>query len=156
MEPITCQDVANFFLLHASQDEEAELVTNLKLQKLVYYAQGFHLAACHLPLFDEKIVAWRHGPVVQELYNTGKKYGSSPIPVLFDAEDSMKKFTKTQKELLSDIYQVYGQYTAWRLRDMTHEEMPWVEADSRRKADETVEITVDVLRKFFQTRLIHD
>lgn len=154
---IPVADVANFFLMYASKDEEAELITNLKLQKLVYYAQGFHLAIFDKILFGEKVMAWRHGPVVQELYNTYKCHGGGQIPLPPDAEKSIDKFTEEQRELLSDIYQTYGQYTAWRLRDMTHEEAPWLEADRKRKnLDDNIEITKEALKDFFKTRLVSE
>ncbi len=65
-------DVAEYFLSLA--DEEAgDFLSNLKLQKLVYYAQGFHLALFNRPLFMAAIHAWQHGPVVPELYHAYKK-----------------------------------------------------------------------------------
>ncbi|MBC6455939.1 MAG: DUF4065 domain-containing protein [Hormoscilla sp. SP5CHS1] len=76
---LNCYDVANYFL--AQQDESAgDLISNLKLQKLVYYAQGFHLAIYVRPLFTEAIAAWTHGPVVPELYEYYQKYGNCAIP----------------------------------------------------------------------------
>lgn len=60
---LNCFDVAKYFL--AQQDETAgDLISNLKLQKLIYYAQGFHLAISDRPLFPEPIKAWIHGPAV--------------------------------------------------------------------------------------------
>ena len=65
---LSCHDVAQYFL--AQMDEDAgDLISNLKLQKLVYYAQGFALALHGRPLFRERVEAWTHGaPVVPELY----------------------------------------------------------------------------------------
>jgi len=71
----TCFDVANYFLKR--QDPDAgDLMSNLKLQKLVYYAQGFHLAMENSPLFNEPIEAWEHGPVCVPLYHKYKSCGS--------------------------------------------------------------------------------
>ena len=70
---VTAFDVANYFL----SIPEYEDLTNLKLQKLVYYAQGIHLAIYGKPLFNEAIKAWEHGPVVPELY---RKNNSITIP----------------------------------------------------------------------------
>ena len=61
-----CHDVAAYIL--AKQDDDSgDLISNLKLQKLAYYAQGFCLAMHGRPLFPEAIKAWKHGPVVSEL-----------------------------------------------------------------------------------------
>src|SRR5829696_6466136 len=104
---LTCRQVADYFL--AQQDEESgDLISNLKLQKLVYYAQGFHLTTKGRPLFKENIEAWVHGPVVPELYHAFKDCGSSAIPapkeldlVIYDADT---------KEILDEVYTVFGQF----------------------------------------------
>ena len=63
---ITHRDVAEYFL--ALANETGGTITNLKLQKLVYYAQAWHLANFDKPLFDAKFEAWVHGPVIPGLY----------------------------------------------------------------------------------------
>jgi len=82
MTPIySAFDIANYFLLKAqeAQEEDQELISNLKLQKLIYYAQGIHLASEGTPLFPDRIEAWTYGPVVPTLYHHYKTYGSSGI-----------------------------------------------------------------------------
>ncbi|MFD2419431.1 Panacea domain-containing protein [Amycolatopsis pigmentata] len=59
--------VAKWFVAWAEADDEATL-SNLKLQKLLYYAQGHYLALTGRPLFDDEIQAWSHGPVVPAVY----------------------------------------------------------------------------------------
>jgi uncharacterized phage-associated protein len=136
--------VAEFFL-QLSEPEVGDILSNLKVQKLVYYAQGFHLAMYDKPLFDEQIVAWEHGPVVESLYHEFKAYGSNPIPQPenFDVE----VFSAEQIELLKEIYQVYGQFSAWKLRNMTHSEKPWL-ATGRNQVIEN-----DILSEYFKTQL---
>jgi hypothetical protein len=74
--------VARFFL--SVTDPEDNDVSNLKLQKLCYYAQGLCTAMRGAPLFADRIEAWDHGPVVPNLYHQYKQYGSQPIPVVTD------------------------------------------------------------------------
>ena len=119
---LSCHDVADYFL--AQQDEESgDTISNLKLQKLVYYAQGFHLAMYGEALFSEPIEAWIHGPVVPELYQRFKQFGSGAIapPTQID----YSKYGKQTKDLLNEVYSVYGQFSGWKLRNMTHDEAPW-------------------------------
>jgi len=118
----TANDIAKY-LLSLTDEESGELISHLKLQKLLYYCQGFALALTGKPMFAERIEAWQHGPVVPDVWQEYRGYGSSaiPKPEVFDPtviEDSMK-------EIAIDVYTVYGQYSAWRLRDMTHNENPW-------------------------------
>lgn len=120
----TAREVANYFLYLDSENDSSD-ISNLKMQKLVYYAYGFHYAIFRQKLFDEPINAWPHGPVCDSLYNAFQTFGSAPIP--FDSEDfDASVFTQEQKDFLHNIYDEYGQYSAWKLRDMTHEETPWV------------------------------
>ena len=137
--------VANYFLSLA--DEEAgDTISNLKLQKLAYYAQGFHVALFGEPLFPERIEAWTHGPVVPDLYHAYKQYGNGgiPRPEAFDPESLDVK----TRELLDEVYNVYGQYSAWKLRNMTHHEAPWVGAYAKGAGSV---IQPDAMNAFFQT-----
>lgn len=127
MRDITCFDVADYLLTLVDEDE-GDSMTNLKLQKLVYYAQGLHLACYDAPLFDEAIEAWTHGPVVPELYQKYRDLGYAPIAIPQDID--FDKFDIDTKEFLDDVYSVFGQYSAWKLREMTHKEPPWSEAYS--------------------------
>lgn len=139
--------VANYFLSLA--DEEAgDQLSNMKLQKLLYYAQGFALAINGGPLFAEPIEAWTHGPVVPEIYHSFKTFGSGPIPR--SAEFDPMSLDKATRELLDEVYEVYGQYSAWKLRNMTHDEAPW--ADAYRVAPSS-NIESHALRDFFKSRI---
>ena len=60
-------DVANY-LLSLADPLEGDLISHLKLQKLLYYSQGVSLALRNQPLFNNKILAWAHGPVVREVW----------------------------------------------------------------------------------------
>lgn len=59
--------------------EEGQFVTQMKLQKMVYFAHGYHLARYGEPLINEKFEAWKFGPVVEDIYHIYKLYGSDPI-----------------------------------------------------------------------------
>ena len=72
-------DVANFFIDLYNSVPEGQ-VTNLSLNKLLYFAQGHSLAENGKPLFDEPIEAWQYGPVVPSVYHTFKKHRRSRIP----------------------------------------------------------------------------
>lgn len=141
----TASDVAKYFLT-LNDEEVGELISNLKLQKLVYYAQGFYLAIEDEPLFNESIEAWAHGPVIPNLYHNYKTYESGPIPCPKDFDSDM--LDSDIKNLLDEVYSVFGQYSAWKLRNMTHEEPPWVEAWAGNKI-----ITQESMREYFKTLL---
>ncbi len=143
-EMLSCYDVAQYFL--AKTDEDAgDLMSNLKLQKLVYYAQGCALALLDKPLFPEHIEAWTHGPVVPALYHEYKSHGSDaiPPPQILD----FAQYDPETRELLDEVYAVYGQFAAWKLRNMTHQDPPWCDTP------EGQEITHDTLRAYFKMQV---
>ncbi|MDY3124217.1 Panacea domain-containing protein [Gallibacterium anatis] len=144
---LTCSDVAKYFLSLCNNEESGDLISNLKIQKLVYYAQGFSLAINNKPLFKEQIQAWTHGPVVPKLYNEYKKYGNGALPTT-DLDIDFSKFSNEDKELLDDVYDVYGQFSAWKLRNMTHDETPW---KSTYQSGKSNEISNEVLKEYFLT-----
>jgi uncharacterized phage-associated protein len=144
---LSCHDVAKYFLSLADEDA-GDLISNLKLQKLVYYAQGFYLAIYDEPLFPEPIEAWTHGPVIPELYHAYKEYGSGFIPIPKELDDSI--YDDQTRELLDDVYAVYGQFSAWKLRNMTHEEAPW--QDFQPKGT----ISHKALKTYFKTQIVDE
>src|SRR5690242_15886829 len=117
---IEATKVSDYILkLSKTQDFEGDAITHLKIQKLLYYVQGLHLAVYGKALFPESIEAWDHGPVVPEIYSMYKGYKNKPLP---DPEKShYGLFTKEQRDLIRDVYSVYGQFSAWKLRNMTHD-----------------------------------
>lgn len=134
-------DIANWFLIknnaevveHEADNDDYEVyekITHLKLQKLLYYAQGISLAIHDKPLFRENIVAWPHGPVVKEVYDIFCKYGRNFIDISEDEynEEAIIEIEndKEAAEVLNLTYNNFAIYTAWQLRQMTHEdESPW-------------------------------
>lgn len=125
MVTYTIQQVADYFLAKSDADA-GDLISNLKLQKLCYYAQGVGLAARGEPMFAEPIEAWLHGPVVPALYRTYSAHKAMPIPPPTNFDISI--YHPADRTILDDVYDHYGQYSAWRLRQMTHDEPPWKDA----------------------------
>lgn len=142
---LTAQDVADYFLVLGSDEYADESVSNLKLQKLCYYAQGFSLALQDRPLFDEEIVAWRHGPVVRELWDV---YGANGARGIEKPESwDFSRFSPEDRDVMNEVYEVFGQYSAWKLRDMTHDEPPWKETPINGV------IPHDRMKQYFRTRI---
>jgi len=138
-------DIAQSFL-YLDNENEGCGISNLKLQKLVYYAQGFYSAIYDEALFDTNIEAWTHGPVVSELYHRNKAFGSNPISL--DPHFDIQSLTAEESELVRDVYEAFGQYSAWKLRDMTHEETPWMNHEGEAGVIPQAELT-----EYFKTRL---
>ena len=135
-------DIANKLLYRASQNDEGELLSNLKLQKLLYYEQGYHLAVFGTPLFDEDIEAWMYGPVVPSVYEHFKDYGNKGI------EGDFPNIALTEKEenLFEDVYDTYCELSAIGLMRQTHSESPWTSVEPGKGNI----ISKDSMRDFFK------
>ena len=119
------EDIAEWFLNKNRTQmnfEDSEYITNLKLQKLLYYAQGYFLAKKSTPLFDEEFLAWEHGPVIRKIYDKYKKNGACGI--VYDKDFDIDIDGETEG-ILEEVYEKYGQFTAWKLRNMSHDTEPW-------------------------------
>lgn len=128
--------VADYFIWLAN--DTGSFISNLKLQKLVYYAQAWYLAIHDKPLFDEDFEAWIHGPVIPELY---KEYcGFKWKPILKEVEEP--KFTEEVKQFLDEVTDVYFGLDAYELEQMTHLEAPWIEARGAKPTDAVMRLLV--------------
>ncbi len=116
---MTVFSVVNYLIYLAKENKDDEL-GNLKLQKLLYYCQGIYLAAQKKPLFYEELENWEHGPVVKEVYRKIKHDN-----YLSKSKLEYSELCENSKKIISDVYNIYGSLSAWKLRDKTHSEAPW-------------------------------
>jgi len=118
--------IANYFIAKNTADTEPDkgIFTNLKLQKILYYAQGWYLGLYDLALFDDNIEAWDYGPVVPNVYYEFKENGANEIT----EQSKIYKdsgLTDKVKNHLNDIYEAYRKYEGTYLINTTHAEKPW-------------------------------
>ena len=121
-----CVKTAEYFLRLQTGDA-GDAISNMKLQKLLYYAQGFALAILGKPLFEDDFEKWTYGPVLLAVYNKYKDFGSGAIPRTEGA--SLQDYTDDERKLLDEVYYTFGQYSAWALSEMSHATKPWQDAE---------------------------
>ena len=126
---ISPKSLADFLL--ASCRERGEVLTNLKLQKLLYYSQAWFLALHDKELFAEDFQAWVHGPVLPSQYHRFKDYQWKPL-----LEDvTLPVVSQKVETFLEEIVDAFGAETAVALELMTHRERPWIKARGNLPAD---------------------
>ena len=113
--------VANWFVQRLTNTDVGDVVTHLKVQKLLYFAQAWHLLALNRPLFEEDLQAWAHGPVVPSVFHDLKKFGWEALPVT----GAVDGIDEDSIGILEQVVDIYGDYSAKRLEVMTHDEDPW-------------------------------
>lgn len=141
----TAVDFAKWFLQNNLTINSDDKQGNLKLQKLLYYAQGMHLAVVGTPLYAQKIQAWENGPVVREVYD---QYRYNNLGVIARREKPVD-VSELQESVLNVVNIVYGGRSAEELVALTHQEEPWKEKIELVKTRANPEITVERMREYY-------
>ena len=138
--------------------DEGKFVTQMKLQKLVYFAQGYHLAKYNTPLIEENFQAWKYGPVVPEIYEDFKLYGSKLIT---DTASFTPAGTDNKRYLLDNTaidsiqytWNVLKDYSAMALSNWTHQpQTPWSRVYN--PAEKATPISNNDIQKYFEGLLL--
>lgn len=160
----TAQEIAKWFLyknyaeqkqkVAANDDYEVyEGITHLKLQKLLYNAQGVCLAITGNKLFDDDLEAWDHGPVIRNVYDTYCVFGRNSI-IIPDTPENNEIVSKIEndveiRDILEMVYDSFSIYTAWQLREMSHKKnSPWDKTEKNQIID------VNVIKEYFEKEVV--
>lgn len=155
-------DVARHIINYLNNS--GKTVSNLKLQKLLYFVQGFYLALLDKPCFDDVIEAWDFGPVVPNVYREFKRFGSNSIPTVKLVYDfggdlpTRSEYVDVITEeldlhLINQIVDTLSQYSASALVDMTHAQDPWKNVYNQ--YDRHIIIDIESIKKYFKEAYVH-
>lgn len=143
--------IANFFLVKGAAEDIP--ISHMKLQKLVYFAHGWHLAIKETPLIDESVQAWTFGPVIPSIYHLFKYYGNQPILDVIGEISSLGVLSTETKGFLNTIWQGFKKYSAIELSEMTHAlDSPWEKVIKRNggKIIAHQSIPEDLIKDYFK------
>ncbi|MDU7086213.1 MAG: DUF4065 domain-containing protein [Clostridium sp.] len=118
------KDIAAYIVNYSIETEN--YVSNLKLQKLLYYVQAYFAVQKNTPCFNEDFEHWRHGPVVREVYSEYKVYFNDDIM----EKKSVADIEENDRLLINEVVDSYHKYGPWDMVRKTHKEEPWVNTDS--------------------------
>jgi uncharacterized phage-associated protein len=129
-----------------ARDRQIDL-TNLKLQKLLYYSQAWHLVFEDRVLFDDAIEAWIHGPVVPSVFKRYRDYRWTVI----DCDVTPVQDVMAIRHIKS-VLDSYGSFGATQLERLTHRETPWIMARRGIPRDEPSHnvITTDSMKDYYR------
>lgn len=112
-------DVSKYIINYVNaRDTE---ISNLKLQKILYFIQGFSFVFLEGEFFKEEIYAWKHGPVIREVYWQYSKFVANGI----SNEEDVLEFKTEEKKFLDSIIDELYKLSAWELVNITHEHSTW-------------------------------
>lgn len=142
-------DVANYIIDLA--EKTGEPVTNMKLQKLLYYSYAWVLVESNnqQQLFSEPIQAWKYGPVVPPVYELYQDCGADNIKQV--SKDHRIEYINdiNQKLIVEDVFKIYGTKTALQLVELSHCEPPW--RDSYQENVRDIVISRQAIFKYFSS-----
>ncbi len=144
-------DICNYIihLANSQIDEDfsymSEWVTHLKLQKILYFTQATYLSCLNKIAFNEKILAYKYWPVIEEVYQEYKKEKNKPLDTVtwYDSTN----ISLDDKKILDFVWEYFWRYTAYELVNMTHAHSP------RKETDHNKEISTQSMKEFYNWRI---
>lgn len=142
---LAADDVASVLLARSGQWMDA-----MRLQKLLYYVQAWHLAVTDEPLFPEQIKAWKDGPVIPQVWHARRQRATRQAATQNVEGIHLDDLTS---DLIDLVLAGYGSMSGEQLSELTHAEQPWREArgnlpdhDASREP-----INIETIAKYYRT-----
>ena len=156
--------IAHYFLDKARP--ESKLITPLALQKLVYFAHGWHLALLGQPLINQRVEAWDYGPVIHDIFGEFREFGRSPITrkaIRVDSpgfgkvnwcdlrfEEPKLEADEATKKLLDRVWDVYKKFSGIQLSNLTHAAgSPWEQTRRENPKLHNAVISDELIKDYF-------
>lgn len=134
--------VANYIIEY--EHSKNRVISNFKLQKLLYFVQAQFFRVLGVPCFSDKMEAWSFGPVVVNVYHTYKFYGGLDIAELEESEHI--NITEKDKTIISEVLEFFANTPVYKMVDITYHQTPWISANSNPFDNE---ITNESIRQYF-------
>lgn len=133
-------DVAKYVINH--EISQGRSVTNLRLQKLLYFVQAKVLMETDNPCFEDEMQAWEYGPVVPVVYQAYAKYRNFAI----EEQKNVIDIAQDIKNYIQDILNYFANTQTFELVQITHGQKPWIEARAKGNRQP---ISIDTIREYF-------
>jgi len=138
-------------------------MSHLKIQKILFYIQAYHLAYFDNPIIEDDFQAWVHGPVSRKIYDSAKDLSILHTELQFVLEQDEKSpidivnqtLTSSQVELIDDVIDELKGLSGLQLENMTHSEEPWLFARRGYEAGERCNVVIpnDLIRDFYKKQI---
>lgn len=113
-------DIAQFVI--EKYEESGVKITNLGLQKILFFIQWYFLKYHNKSCFEDKIEAWQYGPVVPSVYKECRSFGVNQFLISVFNVGNSRNITKNDRSEIEKVLEILKKYSAWDLVEMTHKE----------------------------------
>ena len=131
-------------------------ISNLRLQKTLFFCQSEYLREFGQPLFSDKIAAWQYGPVVESVYYTYSHRGASnilkPSALVTDSETRERRppreLSGKELSIVRRMVDTWKDKSVWDLVNETHKKGGAWDRTYNRDGDGSgygKEITIDMI-----------
>ena len=162
MSTYLSEAIANRFLTISKS--VGEPIDPMKIQKLVYFAHGWHLGLEKRALSSEIVQAWQWGPVFPQLYHAVKGFGRGAITRLLHTYEAGNPYSLIEpiipteddfaNRLVRRIWDVYGEMPSPALSQLTHEPgEAWVRIQKKYTGIRNVDIPNAYIREDFERKI---
>lgn len=133
-------DVAQY-IYDEYKRQSGESIDEMKLHKLLYFAQRESLAITNEPLFEGDFEGWKYGPVSREVRIHYSDEG-------FYYKDK-KELSAEGAYITKNVILQYGTLASWKLSQLSHDEFSWRNSRKGLAKDENgdVLLMIDDMRK---------
>lgn len=119
--------IANAFIDAAKKHCKNKKLTHVHLHKLVLISQGFALALLDRPMYRNQTEAWRHGPIIPDLYHALKHQNATYVKKI--NTDEFVNETSPESDIIQIIAEAFGDTDELELSSMIYQEKtPWAAA----------------------------
>ena len=156
MSMANVEDVAQIIINYMNAEEEP-CISNMVLNKLLYFAQGHCLAETGKPLFNDDFEAWEYGPVIPKIYHKYKICGKNNI-LSNDYVEEESILNDEQLDLLERVLEKYSMYSPTKLVYMTHEQgTPWANVThNQQNIKKHLPLSKQQIVEYFQNHRLED
>lgn len=133
------EEVAKYILDY--ENTKGRIVTNFRLQRLLYFIQASFISQRGKPCFLNKMLAWYAGPIVQDVYRQYRYYAEGPIYFL----NKDYSIADSDKKLIAAVLDYCSKYSKVELLQKIKNQKPWQEAYNSFEE----EITIEAMQKYF-------
>lgn len=103
-------------IFHEYKKQTGEKIDEMKLHKLLYFAQRESFAIKNEPLFEGVFEGWKYGPVCREVRKAFSKSG---------IHGASSKISNESRYIINNVIQEYGSLASWKLSELSHKEQSW-------------------------------
>lgn len=139
--------VANEMILRGIGDGNP--LTPLQIIKLTYLCQAWMLGMFGDKIFEQKVEAWEHGPVIADVYHGVKHFVNQPVDEIMSARPA--EFSDAETHILDEVYRVYGKRSGGALSGHTHKTgTPWHQTKQKDSVSRRVEISPEKIEAYYK------